>query len=150
MLLFQLCIASSKGPGIISYRLVKFEIRNSKFAIIRNSQFENSQIRNSQFAIRNSLPSAPSFRRDHGMGRSGHPFAQIETRVRRLIVSNILPRDAQSILRIVHQRVQPMGSRNRRRVDPQFFVVRRPEDDFFSPVSEEVGAQSGSGLRSVI
>ena len=39
--------------------------------------------------------------------------------MRRLVVPDVLPRDRQPVLRVVHQRVEAVGRRNRRRVDAE-------------------------------
>ena len=63
--------------------------------------------------------------------------------MRRLVVGDVLPRDAQPVLRVVHQRIEPMLGWNGGRINPQFLVVGRAPDHFFAPVAENVSAQGG-------
>src|ERR1044071_8757148 len=59
-----------------------------------------------------------------------HPFADEEARVRGLVVGDVLPRDAQAVLRVVREGVEARGGRDGRRVDAQLLVVGRAPDDF--------------------
>ena len=59
-----------------------------------------------------------------GPGRRFHTIAEMEAGMRRLVVADVLPRDAQAILRVVHERAQAVLRRNRRGVEAQLLVVR--------------------------
>ena len=67
-----------------------------------------------------------------------HPFADEEARVRRLVVGDVLPRDAQAVLRVVHEGVEALRGRGGRRVDAQLLVVGRAPDDLLGDWREEV------------
>src|SRR5688500_12028233 len=77
-------------------------------------------------------------------------MAQKETGVWWLVVADVLPGDRESVGAVVHQRVQPIRGGNSRGIDPQKCVVSGTPNDFFSPVSEEIGGQSRRGLSTVI
>ena len=59
-----------------------------------------------------------------GPRRRRHAVAQVEARVGRLVVRHVLPGDAQPVDRVVHQRVEAVLGRDRRREDAQL-VGRR-------------------------
>ena len=70
--------------------------------------------------------------------------------MRRLVVADVLPGDRDPILRIVHQRVEAIGCRDCRRVDPQRGVVVGAPDDLFAPVTQDVGRQRRRRLGAVV
>src|SRR5262249_7987576 len=82
--------------------------------------------------------------------RFRHAFAHKKARMRRLVIGDVLPRDAQPILGVVHQRIEPTPGRNGGRINPQFLVVGRAPDHFLAPITQNVGAQRGRGLRAVV
>src|SRR5688572_17311092 len=77
-------------------------------------------------------------------------MAQEKSWVWRLVVADVLPGDREAVSAVVHQRAQPIRGGNGRRVDPQKCVVGGTPDDFFAPVSEEIGGQSRRGFSTVI
>src|SRR4051812_25561670 len=79
-----------------------------------------------------------------------HAFAEEKTGVRRLIVADVLPGDAESILRIVHERDEAMAGGNGRAIDGYLFVVSAGKNDFSPPVAKQIGAQNRRGFGSII
>lgn len=62
--------------------------------------------------------------------------------MRRLVVRNILPGDAKTVLRIVHKCVQAVVCRNHSGVNTEF-VSACSLYKLFSPVAEKIGAEIG-------
>ena len=79
-----------------------------------------------------------------------HACAEIKAGVRRLIVRNVLPGNAQTVLRIVHQRIEAILSRYNRGVNVQLFIVRRAPDHFFPPIAQNICTQCGRCFGPII
>ena len=75
-----------------------------------------------------------------------HTIAEVEPGMSRLIAGNVLPSDTQPMHGIMHQRDQAIVGWRGAREDPQFFPVARACNDFFSPVSHDVGTETGIGF----
>ena len=73
--------------------------------------------------------------------RSCHVVAKEEACVRRLVIDHVLPSNAEPILRVLHECVQPMFCRNRSRVNTQGLAIGRSHDDLFTPVTNDVANQ---------
>ena len=65
----------------------------------------------------------------------------MEAGVRWFVVNDVLPRNGQAVLRIVHQGVEPVLGRNGRGVEAEGLAIGRGHDDFFAPVAEDVGGE---------
>ena len=87
---------------------------------------------------------------DRGPRRLRHAVSQVKAGLRGLIVAHVLVGHAQPVDRVVHQGVEAVGRRDRRRVDPQLLAVRRSPDDLLSPVAEDVGAETRGRLRGIV
>src|SRR5690606_37884039 len=82
--------------------------------------------------------------------RIGHARADVEARVGRLVVGDVLPGDRRAVLGIVHQGVDAALGEVGRGVDPQRRVVRLAPDDLFAPVAEQIRGEGRGRLGAVV
>ena len=68
----------------------------------------------------------------------------------RLIIGYVLPGDAETIDRVVHEGAESVPGWNCGGEDAQFFVVASSGDDFLPPITEYIGAKDRVGFRSVV
>ena len=59
--------------------------------------------------------------------------------MRWLVISYILPGNAQAVLRVLHQRIKLMISGNRCCEYPQLFIIGSFIDHFFPPIAKDIG-----------
>ena len=75
---------------------------------------------------------------------------QVVAQMWRLVVGCVLPTDAEAVDVVVHQRGYGIGRGDVGGEDVQVGCIACiPEDDFFTPVTEEVGLQAWCGLGPV-
>lgn len=79
-----------------------------------------------------------------------HALTQVESRVGRLIVPDVLPCDSQSICRVLHQRDKAVRRWFGSGKDVKFPVICGAPDDFLPPVAQDVRTKAGITLGAVI
>ena len=70
--------------------------------------------------------------------------------MRRLVISDVLPSDRETILRVVHKRREPVFRRDRGREDPQLLIVGRSKNDLFTPIAKNICTQCRRRFRTVV
>ena len=76
--------------------------------------------------------------------------AQYETGLGRLVIADVLAQHAHAVDDVAHQRMEAVLGGDVGHVDAQGLVVRRADDQLFTPVAEEVGRNGRVGLGAVV
>ena len=76
--------------------------------------------------------------------RQRHAGADVNARLRRLVIGNVLRCNAHPVNGIMHQCIEAVGSGLGSRVNAQRVIFAGPVNHFFTPVAEDVG---GEGRR---
>ena len=80
---------------------------------------------------------------------SSHILSKVETGLGRLVVADILVCQACPVGRVFEEGMEAVVSRDGADIQAQFLPVRRAEEHFFPPVSEDVSADARSRLAAV-
>src|SRR6266545_7135329 len=150
------CVLESFSPRMfdvgcwkLGVRCSMFDVRRSVFDVRCFSAKESGCAHYCACSSRQAL-GRNAIGQDVRSRRRFHAFAQVEARMRGLVVADVLPRDGETVLRVVHQGTEPMLRRDGGGVDAQLLVVGGAPDDFLTPVPEQVRAQAGRGFAPVV
>ncbi len=78
------------------------------------------------------------FNQPHIVSGRIHFIANIEARMRRLIIRHVLPGNRHPVHPIMHQGVIPEIRRISCGIKPQLPAVRRPENHLFPPIAKQI------------